>query len=108
MTEEINHSYDGGLYAELIQNRIFKDDPNVPAHWSLVRSDGATGSIALDTRDPVNTTALTTSLRLDITAVGPNQRVGVANDGFWGIPVSATPDTTARFTPRRRMDLPAR
>ena len=25
MTEEINHAYDGGLYAELIRNRIFKD-----------------------------------------------------------------------------------
>ena len=24
MTEEINYSYDGGLYGELIQNRIFK------------------------------------------------------------------------------------
>ncbi len=24
MTEEINHSYDGGLYGELIKNRIFK------------------------------------------------------------------------------------
>ena len=30
MTEEINHSYDGGLYAELIRNRIFKDDPTKP------------------------------------------------------------------------------
>ena len=27
MTEEINHSYDGGLYAELIRNRSFQDDP---------------------------------------------------------------------------------
>ena len=26
MTEEINHSYDGGLYAELVQNRAFLDD----------------------------------------------------------------------------------
>jgi hypothetical protein len=25
MTEEINHSYDGGLYAELIRNRTFLD-----------------------------------------------------------------------------------
>ena len=25
MTEEINHSYDGGLFAELIQNRSFQD-----------------------------------------------------------------------------------
>ena len=30
MTEEINHSYDGGLYAELIRNRIFKDNKNTP------------------------------------------------------------------------------
>src|ERR1700712_1641414 len=41
MTEEINHSYDGGLYAELIRNRIFKDDAKAPAHWSLVGTDNA-------------------------------------------------------------------
>ena len=39
MTEEINHSYDGGLYAELIQNRAFLDDANSPAHWSVVADD---------------------------------------------------------------------
>ena len=26
MTEEINHAYDGGLYAELVRNRAFLDD----------------------------------------------------------------------------------
>ena len=26
MTEEINFSYEGGIYGELIQNRIFRDD----------------------------------------------------------------------------------
>src|SRR3954463_14256643 len=41
MTEEINHSYDGGLYAELIRNRIFKDNKNTPEGWSLVRDDSA-------------------------------------------------------------------
>ena len=25
MTEEINYSYDGGLYAELVSNRVFMD-----------------------------------------------------------------------------------
>src|ERR1041384_2023248 len=30
MTEEINHSYDGGLYAELIQNRAFLDNATAP------------------------------------------------------------------------------
>src|SRR6476469_9065035 len=33
MTEEINHSYDGGLYAELIRNRIFKDNPYKAEAW---------------------------------------------------------------------------
>jgi hypothetical protein len=30
MTDEINYSYDGGLYGELIRNRIFQDRPIVP------------------------------------------------------------------------------
>ncbi|MGC3992481.1 MAG: hypothetical protein QM796_22825 [Chthoniobacteraceae bacterium] len=46
MTEEINHAYDGGLYAELIQNRQFKDDGKSPAHWSLVGDPSAGSSIA--------------------------------------------------------------
>src|SRR5689334_17554923 len=36
MTEEINHSYDGGLYAELIRNRTFLDDAKSPANWDVV------------------------------------------------------------------------
>ena len=46
MTEEINCSYDGGLYAELIQNRVFRDDDKgVPVHWSVIKKDGAEGKI---------------------------------------------------------------
>jgi alpha-N-arabinofuranosidase len=48
MTEEINFSYDGGLCAELLRNRSFKDDPKDPVHWQLVQPAGASGSIALD------------------------------------------------------------
>ena len=94
MTEEINFSYDGGLYGELIRNRIFKDSPAEPVRWKVVASDGAVGSIDLDHKDPVNTKALTTSLRLDISKVAEGQRVGVANEGYWGIPVR--PNTTYR------------
>jgi alpha-N-arabinofuranosidase len=91
MTEEINHAFDGGLYAELIQNRIFKDDPKVPAHWSAIQDGGASCTISLDKTQPVNA-ALTTCLRLDVTTAG--KRAGVANEGFWGIPVK--PSTTYR------------
>ena len=38
MTEEINHSYDGGLYAELIQNRAFLDSASSPVHCRQCRT----------------------------------------------------------------------
>ncbi len=89
MTEEINYSYDGGLYAELVRNRSFKDNPKAPDHWSVVADGGAKASIALDNQQPVNE-ALTVCLRLDIGR--PGSRAGIANDGYWGIPVK--PQTT--------------
>jgi len=109
MTEEINYAFEGGLYAELIRNRSFKEtvparanrqnpDQSTPAketkdlaHWSLVQERGGAGSMALDTAAPLNP-AVPASLKLTISQVSGEQRVGVANDGFWGIPVR--PNTT--------------
>ncbi len=135
MTEEINYSYDGGLYGELIRNRIFQDRPIVPRgarggatspagaqgaapaplppgsnpavaknpnliNWWLVTSNGAAGDIDIDANYPVNTIALKNSLRLDIMSVAAGQRVGVANDGYWGIPVKPNTTYTASFYAR--------
>jgi len=86
MTEEINYSYDGGLYAELVRNRSFKEDPKEPVHWQLVQEGGGTGSMALDPAEPFND-AIATSLKLTVSQAAGKQRVGIANDGFWGIPV---------------------
>lgn len=91
--EEINHSGEGGIYAELLNNRSMMADATTPLHWSAVISGRGTGSIALDPGVPLNS-ALTRSLRLDVTSTGPGNRVGVANDGFWGVP--AKPATTYR------------
>jgi alpha-N-arabinofuranosidase len=100
MTEEINHSYDGGLFAELIQNRTFQDSAprgrqttpqSLPVHWSLVGD----GTASLDRNDPVNS-ALPLSLRLDLFG----KTVGVANDGYWGIPVRPDSTYTASFYAR--------
>src|SRR5436190_22246483 len=66
MTEEINHSYDVGLYAKLIRNRAFLDDSEAPAHWSAITGNGAEASTALDTASPFND-KLTASLRLTVT-----------------------------------------
>ncbi len=86
MTEEINHSYDGGLYAELVQNRAFLDNAEAPVHWSVAASNGASAEMHLDPAHPLNE-ELPTSLRLDITSASAQAPAGVANDGYWGIPV---------------------
>ncbi len=104
MTEEINYAFEGGLYAELIRNRNFKEtaparnnrqnpDQSTPAkeakdlvHWSLMQMDGGAGSMTLDTGTPLNA-AVPATLKLTISQASGNQSVGVANDGFWGIPV---------------------
>ena len=97
MTEEINYSYDGGLYAELVRNRVFKDDDKTPVHWSVVQDAGGSAAIALDQRYPVAATALTTSLRLDAARAAQGHRVGIANDGYWGIPVKPNTRYRASF-----------
>jgi alpha-N-arabinofuranosidase len=86
MTEEINHSYDGGLYAELIQNRAFLDNAERPAHWSVVSEGDSAATIALDSANAYNTN-LDMSLRLSVTGATKDHSAGVANDGYWGIPV---------------------
>jgi alpha-N-arabinofuranosidase len=86
MTEEINFCYDGGLYAELVRNRSFKEDAKAPAHWRLVEEGGGSGTMSLDPSQPLNE-AIATSLKLTIAQAGGSQRVGVANEGFWGVPV---------------------
>jgi len=92
MTEEINYCYDGGLYGELIRNRAFLDDPKEPAHWSAV--SGAT--LSLDAKHPLNET-ITTSLRLDSPSASAAAPAGLANSGYWGIPVKPATRYHARF-----------
>src|SRR6185436_10710946 len=72
MTEEINHSYDGGIYAELIRNRAFLDNTNTPVHWSLVTNSDSSATIALDPAESFND-KLTTSLRVSITKASTAQ-----------------------------------
>jgi alpha-L-arabinofuranosidase len=93
MTEEINFSYDGGLYAELVRNRSLMDEDWLPAHWTLVQNRAAAASLTFE-RSVGPSAAITHSLRLNATTASPSDPAGVQNDGFWGIPVR--PSTTYR------------
>lgn len=63
--EEIERAGDGGLYAEMIQNRVFKADAKRPVHWSLAQENGAMARIALDNTNPLNE-RIPTCLRLEV------------------------------------------
>jgi alpha-L-arabinofuranosidase len=114
--EEINRAGDGGIYAEMIQNRSFEDadilshdnprrvalgemeaarEANDPIAWTVLTSGSAQGTVTLDKSQPLNPRN-PTSLRLQVTRGGG--RVGIANDGFRGIPQ----ESAARRQPARR------
>lgn len=109
--EDINHAADGGLYAELIRNRDFEyhrapedmrwiDDSTVvnpqgwktayrrPADlqfWSLIQEGGATARMQLETAAPLHRSN-PHSMRFEVLRGTPG-RAGVANGGYWGIPL---------------------
>lgn len=82
--EDINHAADGGLYAELIQNRSFEDNETVPVHWSAVHNDKSKVTIELTAEDPLNG-AHRKSLRVIVNQADENNLAGISNDGYWGI-----------------------
>ena len=97
MTEEINYSYEGGLYGELVRNRTFKANPTNAVYWSTYGN----AAISLDTNSPLNS-ALNVSLKLDASNAKKNSPVGIANRGYWGIPVRPNTTYHASFYARRK------
>ena len=92
MTEEINYSYDGGLYAELVRNRTFSARSHgQPAHWFLVENGNSSGTMSGDdTSGPSE--ALPASLLLDVVKADAKNPVGLYNEGYWGMALH--PNTT--------------
>ncbi|MGA3240119.1 MAG: hypothetical protein ABSG03_27915 [Bryobacteraceae bacterium] len=101
MTEEIAFSYEGGLYAELVRNRTLMEDPKSDRPLITRPAARRAGTIALDPSQKFND-ALPTSLKLTIAQAAGDQRVGIANEGFWGIPVRPNTRYRASFYEPRR------
>ena len=80
--EDINYAADGGLYAELVQNRSFEHHVNLWGWLPLVKV-GAAGSISVETEAPLNANN-EHFLRINVTNAGSNGW-GVVNSGFDGI-----------------------
>ncbi len=94
MTEEINYSYDGGLYAEMVRNRTFQDHGfGGVAHWNIMHGGNSSATMAVDLTDGPST-ALDHSLLMDVKQADPADQAGVLNGGYWGM--AARPETEYR------------
>lgn len=97
--EDLSYAADGGLYAELVQNRSFdyssrdNKDWNSLTAWQMSQHDGGTGSVAVETNSPLNAQNLSYAV-LTIEKAGSG--VGLINEGFDGIAVKA--GETYRFS----------
>ncbi|HET9088185.1 MAG TPA: alpha-L-arabinofuranosidase C-terminal domain-containing protein [Acidobacteriaceae bacterium] len=96
MTEEINHSYDGGIYAELVQNRAFQDNPLHPVGWTILEDGNAQASIQID-HSTGPSTALASSLKLTVQKADRGNTAGIVNGGYWGIPLRANTEYAGSF-----------
>src|SRR4051812_44740471 len=86
MTEEINYSYDGGLYAELVRNRTFRSDWSGILNWFLIEKGTSSAKLNVDQKEGPSK-ALPNSARLDVARAGANSPAGLLNEGYWGIAV---------------------
>jgi alpha-L-arabinofuranosidase len=90
--EDINYAADGGLYAELVQNRSFEyqatEQPtwnNLPT-WELTLRGAGKGKVAIEAAFPLHAN---NPHYATIEITEPGDGVGLANPGFDGIPVQA-------------------
>ncbi len=95
--EDINYAADGGLYAELVQNRSFEyysvngNDPRGRGFhplfaWEKIERGGAKGEISVSDATPLNAK---NRHYLALRVEEPGQGFAVANSGFDGIRVDA-------------------
>jgi alpha-L-arabinofuranosidase len=84
--EEFNHQFEGGLYAQLINNPSFEELKNPIAEWYLVKKGSSQGNLYEQT--PSETGMLNSHqnhcIKLEVTSVASGD-VGLANGGYWGI-----------------------
>jgi alpha-N-arabinofuranosidase len=92
--EDINYSADGGLYAELVQNRSFEYSPtdrpewNPFSFWEYITPGFSYGSISAETGSPVHPNN-PHYIVLNIEHVGDGGGVGIKNSGFDGMVIRA-------------------
>lgn len=96
MTEEINFSYDGGLYAELVRDRTPGRGWQALQHWTQVVKGNSKVEISIDEKSGPSE-ALPRSMKLVVSGATEAAPAGVQNDGYWGMAVRPNTVYTGSF-----------
>lgn len=90
--EDLNYAADGGLYAELVQNRSFEYSPteqaswNATTSWELQKRGEGDGNLTVSSMRPLHENNPHYAI---LTIRNPGEGVGMANSGFDGIPLQS-------------------
>ncbi|KAH8703439.1 glycoside hydrolase family 51 protein [Talaromyces proteolyticus] len=107
--EDVYHSGDGGLYAELVQNRAFQGttinlDSNNHVEGPFQNLDywhssGPEVTLTLDNQQPSLSDALPYHMRVDVASGSgsDNNNTGFWNEGFWGMNITTATRYAANF-----------
>ncbi|QDU55114.1 family 43 glycosylhydrolase [Aeoliella mucimassa] len=88
--EDLNYAADGGLYAELVENRSFEYSVsdngswNALTNWRLLERDGGKGHVVAESNQPLHAN----NPHYAVLGVIRNEGlVGIENRGFQGLPI---------------------
>src|SRR5579862_8088868 len=95
MTEEINYSYDGGVYGELVRDRVPGRGFGGLSRWQMVGRGQSSAQISLDETGPSK--EIPRSIKVAVTGASETAPAGVENEGYWGIPVRANTTYSGSF-----------
>jgi alpha-N-arabinofuranosidase len=96
MTEEINFSYDGGLYAEMVRDRVLGPGRRPLFHWTMVAHGDSSVNISIDEHTGPSE-VLSRSYKMTVTAASETAPAGMQNDGYWGFAVRPNTTYTGSF-----------
>lgn len=98
--EDLNYAADGGIYAELVQNRSFEYSPaeqsswHPLSFWDFQKRGGGDGSVSVSNARPIHVNNPHYAL---LQVRTPGEGVGIANTGFGGIPLKEGETYNASF-----------
>lgn len=94
--EDINFAADGGLYAELIENRSFEFDKPLNS-WEIKMENNEAGTVKVISTSPLNAT---NTHYAQVTVSKEGKPVGLANDGFHGLAIGKGEEYNVSFYAR--------